>query len=169
MSLVLAQLALQSGLPIIEKLLSKKLGDKGGQLAAEVLRAIAGRAGVSPEGVEVLADTDTPRVLDAMREVEKQSPELIALYAAGVQGQFDLLQAEQGEPVWMRAWRPVGMYLILFFWLWNIVVLHVCNAVFKIALPPAPFDALGWLTGVYFGLYMGGHTIKDVIGKWVTK
>ncbi len=169
MSLVLAQLALQSGLPIIEKLLSRKLGDKGGQLAAEVLRAIAGRAGVPPDDVELLVDVDKPRILDAMREVEKQSPELIALYAAGVQGQFDLLQAEQADSAWTRAWRPGGMYLILFLWAWNVVILHVCNAVFKIALPPAPFDALGWLTGVYCSLYMGGHTIKDVIGKWVTK
>ena len=27
----------------------------------------------------------------------------------------------------------------------------------------------GWLTGVYCSLYMGGHTLKDVVSKWITR
>lgn len=165
----LATIALQAGLPILEKILSRKIGDAGGQLAAEAIRAIADRLHVTSEAVEAEAEARPGAVIEVMREVERMTPELTALYAAGLQGQFALLQAESAEPLWARAWRPLGMYLILFLWTWNIVILHVANAVWKIALPPAPFDALGWLTGVYFGLYMGGHTIKDVIGKWVTK
>lgn len=165
MSLILAQLALQSGLPIIEKLLSRKLGDQGGQLASEVIRAIATRAGVGPEEVEALAEVDPPRALDAMREVERQSPELLALYAAGVQGQFDLLQAEQADPAWMRAWRPGWMYLLGFLWLWNLVLLHIANAFWKIALPPQPTDVLLGLTSLFLALYMGGHTVLRALGK----
>lgn len=167
MSGTLATIALNAGLPVIEKILSRKLGDAGGQLATEVIRAIADRIGVPPETVEAHAESYPGAVIDAMREVERMTPEMTALYAAGLQGQFALLQAESAEPLWARAWRPLGMYLILFLWTWNIVILHVCNAIWKIALPPAPFDALGWLTGVYFGLYMGGHTVKDVVQKWV--
>ena len=169
MSLILAQLALQSGLPIVEKLLTRKLGDQGGQLASEVIRAIAARAGVGPEEIEDLVETNPGRALDAMREVEKQSPELLALYAAGVQGQFALLQAEQADPAWMRAWRPGWMYLLGLFWLWNIIGLHVLNAVYKTALPPVPFDQLLGLTTVFMALYMGGHTVKDLMGKWAGK
>lgn len=169
MSLSLAQIALNAGLPIIEQILSKKLGDAGGQLASQTLRAIAERLKVEPEAIEAEADRSPGAVIDAMREVERMSPEMIALYATGLQGQFALLQAESTEPFWSRGWRPTGMWLILFLWAWNIVILHVANAVWKIALPPAPFDALGWLTGVYCSFYMGGHTLKDVVQKWMTK
>lgn len=169
MSGTLAGIALNAGLPIIEQILSGKLGDAGGQLAGQTIRAIADRLGVEPEGVEVEADSTPGAVIDAMREVERASPEMVALYAQGLEGQFALLQSESAEPLWARAWRPLGMYLIMFLWTWNIVLLHVANAIWKIALPPAPFDALGWLTGVYFSLYMGGHTLKDVVQKWVTK
>jgi hypothetical protein len=166
--MTLAAIALNAGLPVIEKVLSKKLGDAGGQLAAEFLGAIASRLGVEPAQVEAVAEAEPGRVITAMREVEKISPELTALYAAGLQGQFALMQSES-EPLWARLWRPLGMYLILFLWAWNVVILHVANAIWKIALPPAPFDALGWLTGIYCSLYMGGHTVKDVMQKWVAK
>ncbi len=161
----LAALALQSGLPIIEKLLTRKLGDKGGLLASEVLRAIAGRAGVVPEELEALAESNAPRALDAMREVDRQSPELIALYAAGLQGQFDLLKSEQADPEWMRAWRPGWMYLLGFLWLWNLVLLHIANAFWKTALPPQPTDVLLGLTSLFLALYMGGHTVLRALGK----
>lgn len=165
----LAAIALQAGLRTLEKILSRKIGDAGGQLATEAISAIAAQMNVAPDAIEGVYAETPGRVIEAMREVERMTPELTALYAAGLQGQFALLQAESAEPLWARAWRPLGMYLILFLWTWNIVLLHIANAIWKIALPPAPFDALGWLTGVYFGLYMGGHTIKDVIGKWVAK
>lgn len=162
-------MALKAGLPIIEKVLSKKIGDAGGQLAGEFLGQIASQLGVDSDQIETVAEADPGRVIDAMRQVERMSPELTALYAAGVQGQFALLQSEESEPLWMRAWRPGGMYMVMFLWLWNVVILHVANAIWKIALPPAPYDALGWLTGVYMSLYMGGHTVKDVVQKWVAK
>lgn len=164
---ILAPLALQAGLPVLEKILSRKIGDAGGQLAAEVVRTIADRLQIAPEAVASEVEDRPGRVIEAMREVERMSPELTALYAAGLQGQFALLQAESAEPLWARAWRPGGMWLILFLWLWNGVLLHVGNAIWKIALPPMPWDALGWLTGVFCGLYMGGHTLKDVVQKWV--
>ena len=83
--------------------------------------------------------------------------------------QLATLAAEQDEPLWARMWRPGGMYLIGFLWLWNAVILHVANAIFKIALPPMPWDILMGLSSLYFALYMGGHTVKDLVGKWVAK
>ena len=165
----LAAIALNAGLPILEKILTGKLGDTGGALAVEVLAAIAKRAGVAPEDLEEVADRDPGVALDAMRKVEVESPLIVGLYAAGLQGQFALLQAETEEGGWKAAWRPAGMYMLGFLWLWNVVVLHVANAVWKVALPPMPFDQLLQVSGLYMGLYMGGHTVKDIASKWVGK
>lgn len=166
---ILATIALKSGLPLIERLLSQKLGDANGALAGQVLGAIAARAGVPPEQIEALADSAPGRVIEAMREVERMSPELISLYAKELEAQVALMQSEQSGGAWQSAWRPAGMYLLAFLWLWNTVLLHIANAVFRIALPVLPFEQLIQLSGLYMGLYMGGHTVKDVVGKWVGK
>jgi hypothetical protein len=162
---ILATLALQSGLPLIEKLLSKKIGDQGGALATAVISAIATRAGVQPDAVEDLAATTPGKVIEAMREVERASPELLAAYDRDLQLQLATLEAEKGDPAWMRAWRPGWMYLLGFLWLWNLVILHVANAVWKIALPPLPTTDLLALTGLFLSLYMGGHTVLRALGK----
>lgn len=162
---VLATLALQSGLPLIEKLLSKKIGDQGGALATAVISAIATRAGVLPDAVEDLAASTPGKVIEAMREVERASPELLAAYDRDLQLQLATLEAEKDDPAWMRAWRPGWMYLLGFLWLWNLVILHVANAVWKIALPPLPTTDLLALTGLFLSLYMGGHTVLRALGK----
>lgn len=162
----LAAIALNAGLPIVEKILSGKLGDARGQLATQVIRKVAEGAGVAPEALETAA-TETPgRVIDAMREVERSSPEVVALYAKGLEHQFTLLQAEMAEGGWKANWRPAGMWFTLFLWFYQIVGLHVANAIFKIALPPCDWQYLMTFTATYMGLYMGGHTVKDVVAKW---
>lgn len=166
---VLATIALQAGLPIIGKVLSRHLGDSAGQLLTQVIASIAEAAKVQPEELDDLADNNPGRVIDAMREVERKSPEMMALYAADAQLQLAALQADQERPNWVSAWRPLGMYFIMFLWLWNAVILHCANAIWKIALPVIPWDVLMGLTALYFSLYMGGHTIKDVVAKWVGK
>ncbi|MGV8953800.1 MAG: hypothetical protein ACOH2M_22060 [Cypionkella sp.] len=162
---VLATLALKSGLPLIEKLLSKKIGDQGGALAGAVITAIATRAGVLPDDVEALADSSPGKVIEAMREVERASPELLAAYDRDLQLQLANLAAEKDDPAWMRAWRPGWMYLLGFLWLWNLVLLHVANALWKVALPPSTTTDLLAVTGLFLSLYMGGHTVKAVMGK----
>lgn len=169
MSATLAAIALNAGLPIIEKVLTRKLGDTGGALATEVLAAIAERAGVAPDNLDDVAHANPGAVIDAMRAVEAMSPEIVGLYAAGLQGQFALLQAECEQGGWKAAWRPAGMYMLGFLWLWNVVLLHVGNAIWKTALPPMPFEQLLQVSGLYMGLYMGGHTVKDIASKWVGK
>lgn len=161
----LIAIALQAGLPSIAAILQRKLGDAGGGLAADVLGAIAARAGVTPDQLETTAAENPGRLIDAMRQVEPMTPELIALYTRGLEHQFTLLQAEMAEGGWKAAWRPAGMWFVLFLWLWQVVILHVCNAIWKIALPPMPWDQLIYFSGLYMGLYMGGHTIKDAVAK----
>ncbi len=158
----LAGLAAQAGIKMVEKVLTKRLGDDAGAVAGDVLAHIATRAGVTPDELDGLAETEPGRVIDAMRQTEPVVPELLALEVEMFRAR---LQAEETEPYWMRAWRPGMMYLIGFLWLWNITLLHVANAVWKVALPPAPWDVLMTLTGTYAALYMGGHTVLRAIGK----
>jgi hypothetical protein len=165
----LIALALQSGFPYLEKMLTKKIGDQDGLLATSVIRAIATRVGTDPEGLPKAMEEMPGGVIAAMREVEKSAPDMIAAYDRDLQLQLATLAAEQDEPVWMRAWRPAGMYLLGFLWLWNSVVLHVANAIWKTALPPMPFSDLIQLSSLYMALYMGGHTVKDVVKTWVAK
>lgn len=161
----LIALALQAGLPIVEKILSKRIGDENGQLATSVIRAIADRTGVAPDELEAVVDTTPGRVIEAMRDVERAAPEMIAAYDRDLQLQLATLAAEQGDPAWMRAWRPGWMYLLGFLWLWNLVLLNIANAIWKIALPPLPTTDLLALTGLFLSLYMGGHTILRALGK----
>lgn len=159
---VLAGLAAQAGIKMVERVLTQRLGDDAGAVAGDVLAQVATRAGVTPPELEALAETEPGRVIEAMRQTEPVVPELLAHEVEMFRAR---LAAEEAEPYWMRAWRPGMMYLIGFLWLWNIVILHVANAIWKIALPPAPWDVLMTLTGTYAALYMGGHTVLRAIGK----
>jgi len=166
---VLGAIALQAGLPIVEKLLSKRIGDGGGRLAAQVIQTIAARAGTTPAEIDAYAESTPGRVIDAMREVERAAPEMIAAYDRDLQLQLAALAAEQDDPVWMRAWRPGWMYLLGFLWLWNLVLLHVANAALRIALPPLATTDLLALTALFLSLYMGGHTVLRALGKSESK
>ena len=160
----LISLPLQAGLPIVEKILSRRIGDGNGQLATAVIRAIADRAGVAPDDLDAFVDTTPGRVIEAMRDVEKSAPDMLAAHDRDLQLQLATLAAEQGDPNWMRAWRPGWMYLLGFLWLWNLVLLHVANALWKIALPPLPTTDLLALTGLFLSLYMGGHPVLRALG-----
>jgi hypothetical protein len=104
--------------------------------------------------------------MTAMVAVEGDVAELAPLYAAEIAARQETFAAEREEPLWVRAWRPLGMYGLGFFWLWNLVLLHVANAVWKIALPPTDLSVLMQISALYMSLYMGGHTAKDLMAKW---
>jgi len=135
------------------------------ELRAAVIETIAEHAGTTPDGLENLANSNPDIVRAAIVEAERMSPDLVALYAEGLEYQMAILDAERDGPLWTRAWRPAGMYLVGFLWLWNAVILHSLNAVFKIALPPIDWAVMLQFTALYLGLYMGGHTLKDFFSK----
>lgn len=163
MSAALLAVATQIGAPLIRRVLSDRIGAQNTELATSVVEAVARRAGVGVSDLDWLAEDDQTSLVDAVRETEAAMPEMLALYAQGLEGQFALLQAEQKGPWWGWAWRPAMMWLLAVLWLWNIIALHVANAIWKIALPPTDSATLLGLTSVYMALYMGGHTIKDVM------
>ena len=43
------------------------------------------------------------------------------------------------------------------------MIVHVANAIWRIALPPTDFTVLVGMSSVYMALYMGGHTLKDFV------
>lgn len=163
MSAAILSIASQIGAPLVRRVLSNRIGAQNADLATSVVEAVAKRAGVGVPDLDRFADENPTRMVDAVRETEAMMPEMVALYAQGLEGQFALLQTEQKGPWWGWAWRPFMMWLLAFLWLWNIVALHVANAVWKIALPPTDSATLLGLTSVYMALYMGGHTLKDFV------
>ncbi|WP_158971970.1 hypothetical protein [Chachezhania sediminis] len=166
-SSALVTLAAQAGAPLVERVLANRIGQGNAALVGQVLQSVAQNAGTTPDQLEMLAETRPEELGKAMVRAEAEAPELIELHETALKGQFALLQAEKTDPVWMRAWRPLSMYLVGFLWLWSIVVLHVLNAIFKIALPQPDLVTLFQLTAVWLGLYMGGHTVKDFVSvKW---
>jgi hypothetical protein len=167
---LLAAVAGQAGLKLVKGVLSRRLGDANGKLAGEVLEAIATRVGVPADQLESVEDSKRGEIIAAMRDIEATViPEQINLMLAENEARLAMFAAEQDGPAWVSAWRPAGMYVLGFLWLWNTVFLHIANAIWKIALPVMPFDQLLQLSGLYMGLYMGGHTVKDVVAKWVAR
>lgn len=157
----LTGLALQIGVPMIRSVLEQRIGASNARLASDVIAAVAGRAGVAPSEIDRAAEAEPQRVIQAMQEVERAMPEMIALHDTTMARQMDLMRAEMKGPWWGWAWRPAMMWLLAFLWLWNMVILHVANAIWRIALPVTDLALLFSLTAVYCGLYMGGHTVKD--------
>ena len=162
---LLATVASSVGAPLVERILAGRIGAENAGLVSGVVSTIANYAGAMPDELPEL-HRDKPDVLAAaVTAAETDAPELIALYASELESKTTLLLAEMKEPRWTWAWRPLGMYGIGALWFWNVIVLHVLNAVFKIALPQMPLGELFNLTALFLGLYMGGHTVKDAVGK----
>ncbi|WP_323780109.1 3TM-type holin [Thalassovita sp.] len=169
MSAALISLATSVGAPFVRDILSRKIGAGNTQLAEDVITAIAARAGVEPVNLDRLATTDPETVTDAILRTENIAPEMVATYNRELELQAALIEAEKNDPVWVRAWRPLGMYFTMFLWGWQIVILHVLNAIFKTALPPADWQAMTLWTTLYLSLYMGGHTVKSVASTFAAK
>lgn len=155
------------GAPLLKKAVEGALPPPFGQLGGHAVELIAERLGTSPTPEAILArhESDPAGVTAVVRELE-DSPELIF---AGVEQQREanrLMTAEmETGPLWTWAWRPAGMWGIGALWFWNVIVLHVLNAIFRIALPPMDHWVLFQLSALYMGLYMGGHTVKDFVAK----
>lgn len=173
MSAALIGIAAEIGAPLVRDILARKIGGKNAELAETVVTAIASRAGVPAEQLGEAARADDGRagqVRDAIRAVNAElAPHLVALHEAELETKLKIFEAEQEEPALARLWRPMGMYFTFLLWAWNVMILHVANAWWRIALPPTPWDVLLAWTGLYLSLYMGGHTVKAVAESWGRK
>lgn len=164
---LLVPIAARLGLPILKGILVRHGGEAGGAVA-EVLGDIGAALGVAPtaEAIKDAFEADPGATGPVIQETEAVNGERwLGLYEAGLKGQFALLMAEQATGGWKDAWRPGGMYLFGFLWLWALVLLPIVNSGFAAAIAGPDLSVLSWLTSLYMGLYMGGHTVKDFAEK----
>lgn len=156
-----------AGAPLVQRVLTRQIGDAEGRLAADMLGRIAASAapGGVVEDLPQVAARSPEAVRDALRQVEQTAPEIVALYAAGLEKQFALLRAETRGPWWGWAWRPAWMWGLGAVWVWALMAAPVLRATVAPGLERIDAGMLFQLTGVFLGLYMGGHTIKDLAAR----
>lgn len=152
----IAGAAAKVGAKMVGKVVGGLLGERGGQLAETVVTSVAEKLGVEPDAIPVVPEKE---LQGAVREVEREMPETIALWSKGLDGQFRLLQAETAEGFWQSAWRWGWMYLLALFWACYLLVFPVL-AVFGVAVERVDLAVLLTLTTWFISLYMGGHTVK---------
>lgn len=117
-------------------------------------------AGTPQERAEAIADryADEPEATaTVIREVEAENPEMWRTIAAADQVRAETFRAEHEAGLFAWAWRPGWMYLLGALWTWAAIGT-------ALSLPVIDFATLLALTGIYTGLYMGGHTAKRVFG-----
>ena len=148
--------------PIIKKILGDKLGGAGGEIAGRVIDAIAERAGVSPDALPSLPADD---LRDAIVATEREAADILVQHVESQRLMNEALKAEfdKGGPAWTWAWRPGWMWLLAFVWLYALILRPLANAAFGAAIEAVDLTILMTLTGVFTGLYMGGHTAKSIM------
>ena len=156
---ILVGIAAEVGAPIIKRVLENRFGKVSGQLAETVIKRVAENAGVEPIELEKLNPSE---VKTAVLATEAEMPELIALYTAGLEGQFALLQAEMKEGFWQSAWRWGWMYLLAVFWIFYLLIFPIVEALTGVPIQRVDIAILMTLTTWFISLYMGGHTIKSL-------
>jgi hypothetical protein len=157
----LAPILMDAGLT----LLGTAIGGPAGGIAVAIGKDIAGRLGVTTPQ-EVAQKLSEPQAVQTLRAYEEGNAEQLALLAAEQKHMSEILAREDKMSLFHSGWRPAMMWLIGFLWFNNLFLTPLLfNAILKLNVPLAPFDALITLTGIYLALYMGGHTLKQVTGK----
>ena len=160
----LLSILVKAGVPILADLVQSQ-----SPAAGQVVKTIADALGVEPTEAAIAEKhaADPEATEEAIRQVEAASPEFWAYLANADRLRNEIFAQEAKEPWWAWAWRPFWMWLLAVYWTWLIMVVPLVNL-----LAPHPIvllveiGTLLTLTGLYLGLYMGGHTIKDGIAKF---
>jgi len=148
--------------PVIRKILGDRLGGVGGELAGKVIDVIAEKAGVPAEALPDLPPDD---LQEAIVAAEPEAADILMAHVESQRLMNETLKAEldKGGPTWTWAWRPSWMWLLAFVWLYALILRPLANAAFGAAIEAVDLTILMTLTGVFTGLYMGGHTAKSIM------
>ena len=148
--------------PLVKKILAGEVGN--GQLLETLIDSIAGEAGVSRDK---LPELPADQLGDALKRFEPASADMLQQWVAGQSlMQADLAGERDKAEHWFGwAWRPGWMWLLGFLWTWGLVVRPLVNAAFDASIETLDLSVLTMLTTVYVGLYMGGHTVKEVVKR----
>ncbi|WP_306050126.1 hypothetical protein [Oceaniradius stylonematis] len=161
---IIGGIAAEIGATTVKRLIEQRAGKGAAEIAGTVIDVVATKAGVPARELPELVSTDRKRVEEAVMAAEADGPELLELWSRGLEGQFALMQAETREGFWRSFWRWGWMYLLAIFWIWRIVVLPIANAYAVVPIETIDVAVLLTLTSWFMGLYMGGHTLKE-LGK----
>ena len=165
---ILIEAATRVGAPLVKSLLERFLGDGAAEVGGLVIDTGAEKLGVPPAQIP---DQPAEKIDAAVKEVEGQAPDILVQWNVQQAQAIALQKAEMdkvGEPTWMWAWRPAWMWFLGFLWLFRFVVVPTVDAgAGSTMATQLPFDTLFWLTATFAGFYMGGHTLKDTMTKWL--
>lgn len=157
---LLAPVAARLGAELVGRVLGERFGPAGGELVELVIGEIADQAGVAPAELAALPEAE---ISDAVDRTEDKMPELIALWSRGLDGQFALLQAETAQGGWAAAWRWGWMYLLGVMWFVRLMVVPIVdNMTGADMAADIDMSVMLTLTSWFIGLYMGGHTLKEL-------
>ena len=167
---ILAGVAARVGAPLVKALLERHVGGAGAAIGGTIIEAIAGKAGVAPEDLPALPPAQLEQ---AVIEIERETPELVAAFTEQQRAAHELMRAEMDKgPFWSWAWRPGGMYLLGRFWLLYVLVYPLLNLFLRLFGAGAAIetmvtvDTLLAMSGGFITLYMGGYTALRGIEKW---
>ncbi|KQZ92789.1 hypothetical protein ASD64_19270 [Mesorhizobium sp. Root157] len=159
---ILLTAAGELAVPVIRKLLNESIGNAGGDITGKVIDIIAAKAGVTPDR---LPDVPAPDLQDAIVAAEPEAADILIKHVESQRLINEAVKAEldKGGPTWTWGWRPGWMWLLAFVWLYALILRPLANAAFGAAIEAVDLTILMTLTGVFTGLYMGGHTAKSII------
>ncbi len=164
---ILIAAATRVGAPVVKSLLEKYIGGAAADIGGTIIDTIAGNAGVAPADLPGLSADD----LDAaVKATEDQTPDILVQWNVQQAQAIALQKAEmdKGEAAWTWAWRPAWMWFLGFLWLFRFVAVPIVDASVSSSIAETlPLDSLFWVTTVFSGFYMGGHTVKDGLSKFL--
>ena len=166
---ILIDVAARVGAPIVKSLLEKHVGGAAGEIGGMVIDAIAGKAGVAPGALPSLPAKDLEAAVAA---VEAETPGLVAAWVDQQREANRLMLAEldRSESWWTWAWRPAWMWFLGFLFLFRLVLVPIADAILGSDVAAAvDLPTMMTLTAWFMGLYMGGHTLKDLAVKWTAR
>ena len=165
---ILLDAASSLAVPVIKRILTEKLGGQVGDIAGKVIDAIAEKAGVAPEALPGLPEK---QVQEAIVAAEPVAADILVQHVESQRLANELMQAEldKGGPLWTWGWRPMWMWLLAALWTYAFMGRPLANAAFGWSIEALDTGVLMTVTTVYVGLYMGGHTIKDIAAKRAEK
>lgn len=166
MGAVVLDTAIKVGAPLVKSILQKSLGGStGGILADVILDKVSDKVGVPVEKL----DTVNPGRLElAVREVERETPEIINAYLETQRemNRMQIAELDKSESTWTWAWRPAWMWLLGFLWVYAFVLQPLIKAALITSLMLIDVSVLMTVTGIFVTFYMGGHTAKSVVETW---
>lgn len=166
LSSILIAAATKVGAPIVKQLLEQHVGGAAGEIGGMIVDAIAGKAGVAPDNLPSLPAKDLEAAVAA---VEVETPGLVAAWVDQQREANRLMLAEldRSESWWTWAWRPAWMWFLGFLFLFRLVLVPIADAILGSDIAASvDLSTMMTLTAWFMGLYMGGHTLKDLAVKW---